>query len=234
MAALGNVALAAKTLHRAMNAPAHLPRMVVFYGPSGFGKSSAASYLVTRYGAYYVEVKSTTTRKALLKMILKRMGIKPENTVDTMLEQVCEQLSVSGRPLIIDELDHLVDKAAVEIVRDIYEGSQSPVMLIGEECLPKKLKRWERFHGRILEWAAAQPADIEDAITLANFYCDRAKIAPDLLAHVHNMARGSVRRICVNLDLIQEEALAQGLYTITLAEWGNRPLYTGEAPTRRC
>ena len=234
IAALGNVALAARALHRATNAPSHLPHIVVFSGPSGFGKTSAASYLATRYGAYYVECRSTTTRKSLLEMILKRMGIPAEKTVNAMLDQVCDQLEHSGRCLIIDEMDYLVDKSVVAIVQDIYEGSNgSPMMLIGEESLPKKLKKWERFHGRILDWTAAQPADLEDVATLASFYCDRAKIAPDLLAHVHSVARGSVRRVCVNLDLVQEEALTKGLSIITLADWGNRPLYTGDAPARR-
>lgn len=233
VAALSNVALATRSLHRAMSAPEHLPRMVVLYGPSGFGKSSAASYLSTRYQAYYIECKSIWTRKVVLQQILKRMGITPEATTNAMLDQVCEQLAISGRPLIIDEMDHLVEKSAVEIVRDIYEGSQSPIMLIGEENLPRKLKRWEKFHSRILDWAAAQPVDFDDALTLAEFYCTKAEIDDDAVAVLHREAKGSARRIAVNLEMAQEEAAKEGITRITADFLGKLTLYTGDAPSRR-
>ena len=233
VAALGNVALATSTLLRATNAPEHLPRIVVFSGPSGFGKSYAASYLSTRYHAYYIECKSTWTRKVVLEQILRRMGIAAEGTTNSMLEQVCEQLAVSGRPLIVDEMDYLVDKKAVEIIRDIYEGSQAPIMLIGEELLPKKLKRWERFHGRILDWAAAQPADLDDAATLAEFYCHQIPVDDEAVSIIQKRSSGSVRRICVNLEMAQEEAMKAGHSRITAEFLRALKLYTGEAPARR-
>ena len=34
------------------------------------------------------------------------------------------------------------------------------IVLIGEELLPQKLQAWERFHGRILDWVAAEPGSI--------------------------------------------------------------------------
>jgi hypothetical protein len=37
----------------------------------------------------------------------------------------------------------------------------------------------------------------------------------------------------VNLELIRQEAKKAGSKSISLKAWGNRTLYTGEAPTRR-
>ncbi|WP_207214001.1 hypothetical protein [Solidesulfovibrio carbinolicus] len=59
-----------------------------------------------------------------------------------------------GRPLIIDEMDHVVERNAVELVRDLYEASRAAILLIGEKALPGKLAQWERFHGRILDWVS--------------------------------------------------------------------------------
>jgi len=42
-----------------------------------------------------------------------------------------------------------------------------------------------------------------------------------------------VRRVCVNLERIQEEAMVVGTDVMDLALWGKRELYTGEAPKRR-
>ena len=232
-APLYNVSLCIGTLEKAMSRPRHLPGIVVLYGPSGYGKSSGAAVTVTHTGAYYVQAQSTWTRKAFYLAVLKVMGIAPAKTMYEMAEQIAVQLVSSGKALIIDEADHLVDKGIIEIVRDIYEATLAPVMLIGEENLPGKLKEFERFHGRVLEFAPAQPASFADAKALREMYAKKVAIADDLLALVHEQAKGSVRRICVNLERIQEHALENGLKEIGKAAWGDNELYTGEAPARR-
>jgi hypothetical protein len=160
------------------------------------------------------------------------MGIAPASTVAAMVEQISEQLALSERPLIVDEFDHLVDRNQVELVRDIYEGSNSPILILGEENLPHKLSKWERFHGRVLAWIPAQFASFEDAAALRELYCGKVRIADDLLKRVHELSRGSVRRICVNLELIQETALSSGKSEMDSAAWGNRELFSGEAARR--
>jgi hypothetical protein len=106
-------------------------------------------------------------------------------------------------------------------------------MLIGEECLPTLLRKWERFHGRVLKFTLAEPPSLNDARALRDLYVEDVEIAEDLLAKVHKEAKGSVRRICVNLEYIREEAVDNGLPRIDLAFWGDKPLFTGDAPTRR-
>ena len=163
------------------------------------------------------------------------MGIKPANTVGEMLDQVCDQLSASGRPLVIDEMDHLIDKNAVELVRDIYEGSQAPILIIGEENLPQKLKKFERFHGRILAFVPALPVTVDDARLLAAVYAPGVSCADDLLTRLVNDSHGSVRRVCVNLDQVREEASAYGEAEVDLG-WCEKHqvrFYSGEAPKRR-
>jgi DNA transposition AAA+ family ATPase len=232
-AALLNVSLCLGALGKAQNRPRHLPGLVVFYGPSGFGKSSAAAVAVTQTGAYYVQAQSSWTRKAFHLAVLKVMGIAPAKTLYETGDQIAVQLVSSGKALIIDESDHLVAKGIIETVRDIYEATLAPVMLIGEENLPGNLKRWERVHGRVLEFVPAQPASLDDARELCAMYARKVRIADDLLALVHEQAKGSVRRICVNLERIQTVALANGKTEMDAAAWGGRDLYTGEAPARR-
>jgi Uncharacterized ATPase, putative transposase len=232
-AMLFNVSTFLTAVERAMNREHHLPGFVGFNGPSGYGKSSAAAVAVTHLDSYYVQAQSSWTRKALLLSILKSMGITPAKTIYEMNEQIATQLINSGRPLIIDEADHLVNRGIIEMVRDLYETSQATIVLIGEENLPGNLKRWERFHGRFLTWIPAAPASYGDAVALRQKYATKVDIADDLLDLVHRESRGSVRRICVNLANIQQVALSNGLKEMDLAGWAGRDLYTGEAPARR-
>lgn len=232
-APLKNVALLNKALEHAIKRPSHLPGMVVCYGPSGYGKSFAAAYAANRHRAYYVECKSTWTRKALFMAILKEMGTKPAKTLSEMVDQIAEQLVLSGRPLIIDEMDHIVEHKAVEAVRDIYEGSMAPILLIGEEHFPNKLRAWERFHNRILDWQPAQPCDLDDCRHLARMYAGDVKIDDSLLQRILTASHGAARRICVNIERVRQHALGNGLDIIGADAWGKRELYTGDAPARR-
>lgn len=232
-APLQNVMLCTRLLEQAMNRPAHLPGMVTFFGPSGWGKSFAAAYAANKYRAYYVECKSIWTKKSLLGAILKEMGIEPAKTSADMVEQISQQLALSGLPLIIDEMDHIVEKKAVEVIRDIYEGSSAPILMIGEENIDTKLLKWERFHNRMLAWQGAQPADLEDTRQLARLYCPDITIADDLLERIQRESMGVARRICVNLNQVQQAAYSEGTDEIDAKLWGNRSLYTGNAPRRK-
>lgn len=233
IAQITNLGLCDLAIERALSRSANLPGLVCFYGPSGYGKSMAANHVANSRRARYVQAKSVWTKKHFLKAVLFEMGIKPAATVAEMADQVAEELATSGRPLIIDEMDHLVDRNAVELVRDLYESSQAAILMIGEEGLPAKLKKWERMHGRVLAWVPAQPVTLADARQLTSLYCPRTEVADDLLSRLIDLAHGSVRRVCVNLERIQEEASIAAVKSMDLATWGKRELYTGEAPKRR-
>ncbi len=225
------VTVAAEKLQTRVNG---LPGIGVIYGDAGRGKTIACSALANQMRGYYVQVMSAWNRKTLLEKILFEMGIKPLGTIPALLDQVCEQMAASGRPLIIDEFDHCLQKAGmVELVRDIYEGSQGTLILVGEEQVPQKMKKWERLHSRVLAWIPALPASMDDARKLSPIYCPNVTIADDLLARVVELAHGSIRRVCVNLTRIHEEAMLKAEAEMTLAKWGDLELYTGDAQKRR-
>ena len=161
-APLRNVSAFLTLLKAVQNRGQGLPGMGTFYGPSGFGKSTAAIYAANTADACLVQMKSVWTRKKLCEAILSELSLPPAATVANMVDQISEQLAITGTPLLIDEADVLVAKKMVEIVRDIYEASFAPVILIGEELLPQKLQRWERVHGRMLRWVAAEPGNERD------------------------------------------------------------------------
>lgn len=233
IAPLHNVALFSELVQRVLNRTPGLPGMAAFYGPSGYGKTFAATYAANKHRAYHVQVKSVWTKKALCMAILDEMGIEPKGTIPEMVDKIGEELSLSTRPLIIDEADFLVAKKMIEVIRDIYESSFGTIILIGEEGLPHKLRPWERVHGRMLDWGAAQPGTLDDTKHLASrIYCPDIEIGADLLKALHGASGGSVRRICVNLDRVREAASMAGLKKIGLAEWKGQ-FFTGNPPARR-
>lgn len=234
IAPLANLDLVAVVMEQLVSRQDGLPGLGVYYGPSGYGKTTATVAVANRARGYYVQMRSAWSRKDLLEKILFEMGIKPAGRTTALLDQISEQLAASRRPLIIDEFDYAAGKAGmVELVRDIYEGSQSSLLLVGEEMLPTKLKRYERFHGRVLSWLPAVPVSLDDARKLLPIHSPDVALADDMLTHVVKESHGSVRRVAVNLVKVRGEALIEGWDVVTRELWGDRPLYTGEAPKRR-
>ncbi len=233
VAPLRNVMLLNALINRVQNRDLDLPGLACFFGPSGYGKTKAATWNAQETRAYWVEVKHTWGRKKFAEMILRGMGISPGRTIGDMVEQIGDQLSRSGRPLLIDEADLVATPGMIGVVRDIYESSQGTVILIGEEKLPQTLRRWERVHNRMLDWVAAQPADLREVGLLAQMKCPSLTIAPEVLQTVLERSQARARRIVVNLRQIHEHALSTGLDTITAEDARRITFFSGEAPTPR-
>lgn len=234
IAPLRNVVLARSMMEQLRERSANLPGIGVLYGTAGLGKSNACASVAAATRAVYIETRSYFTKKTFLLQILADMGIKPERTTAEMVDQICSELMLSRRPLILDEGDYLVARNLIELVRDIYEGSGAAILLVGEERFPANLRRAsERFYDRVLKWQPAELADATDAAKLAKLYSPDLPIADDLLTRILDASRGVARKIAVNIELVRQEGKKAGAKAMDLKAWGSRPFYTGEAPGRR-
>ena len=232
-AELTNMGLAFQAMSEAVAASANMPRLGVFYGPSGYGKSVGAAFTSGRFGAAYVEAKSIWTQRSLLQNVATELGIaRIEKTGPRMLEQIIDHLKIHPTPIIIDEMDYLVKKQMVDIIRDIHDGTNVAILMIGEEALPAKLKEWERFDNRILVRVPAQPASEDDALKLRDFYCEKVEVADDLALEFARSCHGVTRRIVTNLERAQRIAVEEGAMLADRAWWGKRHIENGSLPMR--
>lgn len=233
VAPLRNVSALLTLVTRVQRRDFGLPGMATFYGPSGWGKSMAATYSANRVGALHVEVQPLWRAKQLLSCIAHELGLKPARTAADIFEQAVQFLGEYPRPILIDEADRLIRDDMIEVVRGLYEAADVPVILIGEEELPMKLQQWERVHGRMLDWVAAEPAELSDVTTLAAIYARGITLDDDLKLRLLDQSRRSLRRVSANLSEVKQTALREGWTHVTLAQWGKRQFFRGEAPPPR-
>lgn len=235
VASIATLDLVAATLERLSNRRLGVPGIGVLYGPSGWGKTFSTNTLANESRAYYVQMLSAWRSKDLLEKILSEMGVAHgKSTVSKLLDMVTQQLSASRRTLIIDEFDHAAkNDTLVELTRDIYEGSQGSLLLVGEELLPRKLEAWERFHSRVSTWAPAQKVSIEDAIKLTPIYCPGITVADDALARLVVLSKGSVRRVVNCLTAIHEHSQLYALDEVSAQTLAGITLPSDRAPERR-
>ena len=233
LAPITNVSIFAELMDSVMSRADHLPGMATFHGFSGYGKTQAAVWGANKHRAFYIQLGDSWTKAKLCRAIMAELGLHPSGTIADMVDQIIDRLAADRRPLIIDEADFLIARNMVEIVREIHDKSDCPIILIGEELLPQKLQTFERFHNRILAWRAAQPANMDDADALARKFAVGFEIAPDLLAAIVKASEGRVRRIVVNIEQAARQAKIHGLETVTLADWGDLSFFDGQPPSRR-
>ncbi|WP_188134253.1 ATP-binding protein [Rhizobium sp. RU35A] len=232
-APLKNVATGMSVAYKIIERPAGVDGLGLFYGPSGYGKSKASTYIQNKTNAIYLEVFEFWTRRTFCELLLEELGVsQPRGSIATMMREILRRLQDDpNRLLIIDEADKLIDKHMIEYVRDIYKGARIPVLLVGEEQLPQKLARYERCENRVTAFGMANPADLDDAQKLARIYHPRLTIGEDLLTEVVAKTRGVASRVVTSLAEIGQFATANGLTSIDLQTYGGT-FFTGQAPRR--
>lgn len=233
LAPLKNVAAMRGLAERLLDRGAHMPGLGVVHGYSGYGKTYAAIYVQNRIGGPRVEIGDSWNRKTFVRAILRELGLRdPRGTVAEMVEQIIERMAAPGHPpLFIDEADRLVDKKMIELVREIHEGAQVPVILIGEEDLPKKLMATERVHNRVLDWVTAQPCDGEDTRKLVELFVPQLRLSDGLVEAIRRASEGRARRIVTNLNRIGEFAAVRGLSELDETAY-SAGFFTGQPPLR--
>lgn len=171
------------------------------------------------------------TLAQLLRQIVKELSGPDIYTREAMLNYIIEHMAIHNRPLFIDEADYLLnDKNTLEIVRDIHDLTNCPVVLIGMESVRRKLQRHRQFYNRISEWLEFQPTQREDLQIIVNAVIEPTlTIQDDLLSQLLSDTDGEVRRIITGLSKIEAFALANGLTSIDLQQWGNKEFFLKKA-----
>lgn len=209
-AATTNMTLALETMYEAINAPEGVDKMLIFYGQSGLGKSIAVANVANAVDAVYVSFNRLWTHKWLLAKIGHELGlVHMRGTTVAMLDAVIERINERRCPLIFDETDYMIERGTPEILRDIYVETGVPLMMVGEEAFPDRVKRWERFDNRILRKTRALPLTTGDGRLLRDIYCTRVRIEDDLADHLTAMCKGVARHIVTALHNAQTAAIDQ-------------------------
>lgn len=234
VAPLKNVAECLAVAQKIIDRPPGVDGLGVFFGPSGYGKSKASQYVQNKFKALYIEVFDFWTKKVLVESILAELGVdKPKGSIADMMRQVLRLLQDDpNRLLIVDEADKLVDKGFIEYIRDIYKGARIPVLLVGEERLPEKLKAYERCENRVTAFGMANPCDLDDAQALASIYQRQLRIHDDLLGHIVRETNGVTSRVVTTLAEVGQFARTRQMSEITRDQYTG-PIFTGRAPRRK-
>lgn len=224
-----NVAAFSTLIQRVVERPFGVTGMACFFGEPGLGKTEAAVQGANIYRAAYVECGQFTTARSLLIDILTELGDpRSKGTITDLIKLAIYRMASNPmRPVIVDEAHHIANKRFVDVLRELHDKSRAPVILIGEETLPKRLQAFPQVKDRMLVEVEAVPCDRRDFDQLARVYAPRVKLADDLIDTIIRRTGGNARRIVVNLARAAEVILPSGADTLDLQGFGGPSMVTG-------
>jgi DNA transposition AAA+ family ATPase len=202
--------------------------MGLLWGAPGTGKTTSIAYVANVHDGVYIRALGCSTVTTILGDICRELGGKRLQRRADMVEYICHELtrdSRMARPIFVDEADYCFRNFdIVDALRDIYDMSKCPVILIGMEDIARRIRTNERISRRITQWIEFQGLDLDDTTMVAHQLCE-VKLTSDLVEYLHRETTGNIGRIIIALNKIEFFARSNGFDIINSREWGERPLY---------
>ncbi len=151
------------------NRAENVPGMALVYGEPGLGKSKAVLWWVSQNDAVYIRGTNLMSGRWLVHEIVEELGEIPYYYSIDLFKQCVRVLKEKRTPIIVDEVDYLAaDTKAIEIIRDLHDKTDVPVILVGMGMAHKKLMRYKHLYDRLSEIVKFKPfshQDVKEIIT---------------------------------------------------------------------
>jgi DNA transposition AAA+ family ATPase len=190
-----------------------LSGFILAYGQAGRGKSVAADgYHCSRNTGAYVRVWQGWSQSAFLQRLLFEIRASnedmPRHNGNRCKEIIVQVLQKKRQPLFIDEADRLkIDR--IEDLRDIYEMTGVPIVLIGEEGLLGLLSERRRIWSRVVHDVEFGPVNAMEVAAYAQ-QAAGLKIQPELCGRISEKSEGDFRLVRNMMLMLEQAAKAAG------------------------
>lgn len=146
-----------------LNKPKNIPKMGLIYGEPGLGKSQTALWLACKYDAIYLRVTNLMTGRWLLEEIAKEMDEIPRYLTSDNFNLIEQKLKQKPQLIIVDEIDYLMNNLkTIEILRDIHDETDCPIIFVGMGLAHKKLERYKHLFDRFSEIVKFETFSVND------------------------------------------------------------------------
>ena len=199
--------------------------MGLLWGRPGEGKSTVIAYAVRMNNGVFLRANSCWSVTTMLGALSNELRLPALHYRARMLTAAVEALAANPRPVFIDEADYLLrGPQMLDTLRDLYDLSGVPVVLIGMEDMAIKVQAVPKLARRITQWVEFKGVDLVDARVLCDTVCEIA-VADDLLQKAHDAANGNVGRMVTALAKIESFGRTNRLETVTADAFGKTPMF---------
>ena len=132
------------------NLPDNIPRLALLYSEPGIGKTHMLLKWALDNDAVYIRAINGMTQPGLLKNIVTDLDLTDYHNMQSNFNHIVKCLQNEPRVIIVDEVDYLIgDKNVIEILRDIQDMTNVPIILSGMEFVNRKIARFKHIKSRL-------------------------------------------------------------------------------------
>ena len=208
-----NVKKFVSLMDRLKKLPPNIPKLALVYGNHGLGKTRTLIWWATKNDAIYIRANNDITQNGLLKEILLDLNINPYHSMQDNLDEILKYLKADPKIIIVDEVDYLFSRNAIEILRDIQDSTGTPIVLSGMGNVDMKIARYKHFDDRLYRKLKFEPYDENDITEILSEMTD-LNFTPDAIKYLSTRTN-QFRKIVQTLDELEQQAETNNLTGIT-------------------
>lgn len=168
------------------NKPKNIPKMGLVYGEPGLGKSQTALWLACKYDTIYLRATNLMTGRWLLEEIAKEMDEIPRYLTSDNFNLIVQKLKQKQQLIIIDEIDYLINNLkTIEILRDIHDETDCPIIFVGMGLAHKKLERYKHLFDRFSEIVKFETFGVNDLSQIVS-QLSEVTFTPNAVEYIHS------------------------------------------------
>ena len=198
-----------------LNKPMNIPKMGLIYGEPGLGKSQTALWLACKYDAIYLRATNLMTGRWLLEEIAKEMDEIPRYLTSDNFNLITQKLKRKPQLIIVDEIDYLMNNLkTIEILRDIHDETNCPIIFVGMGLAHKKLERYKHLYDRFSEIVKFETFGVNDLKQIFD-QLSEVPFTPDSIEFIHRKYN-RFRQIVQLINKLEIVAKDNNIQEITL------------------
>lgn len=198
-----------------LNKPKNIPKMGLIYGEPGLGKFQTALWLACKYDAIYLRVTNLMTGRWLLEEIAKEMDEIPRYLTSDNFNLIVQKLKQKPQLIIVDEIYYLMNNLkTIEILRDIHDETDCPIIFVGMGLAHKKLERYKHLFDRFSEIVKFETFGVNDISQIINQLAE-IKFTTDSIEYIHKKYN-RFRQIVQLINQLEIYAKDNGITEYTL------------------
>jgi len=192
-----------------------IPGLALAFGDPGLGKTRWGIYLADKLGAIFVRALAASTLRSFLEDLVFELGLEPMFRSADLYRQARKALSEDPRLVIIDEIDRLiVNWQAIEMLRDLSDETDVPILLIGMDTAERKLSRFRHLYYRmkshVVRFTPLSESDVRQFVDKIS----EINLDDSAISQIHKTTGGRIGDIISELHRVERIALANNYKTI--------------------
>lgn len=198
-----------------VNKPKNIPKMGLVYGEPGLGKTQTALWLACKYDGIYLRASNLMTGRWLLDGLIKEMYELPRYLTSDNFNLVVKKLKANLKVIFIDEIDYLMNNfKTVEILRDLHDETDCPIIMIGMGLAHRKLERYKHLYDRFSEILKFETFGVSDISQIIN-ELSQVPISADAIEYIHQK-HNRFRQIVLLINKLETIARENNLTEINM------------------